>query len=51
VPDWSEWFNQTHPDGDDGDYEHLDDIKEAGGKFCGQSYIKDIECSYYDAER
>ncbi|XP_071530009.1 uncharacterized protein [Panulirus ornatus] len=43
---WTEWFNVSHPDTDNGDFETFDKIRESGFELCGDMPIIDIECAY-----
>jgi hypothetical protein len=50
VNGWTEWFNNSHPENDAGDFEHIDDIRESGANICSQEEISKIQCKYYDPE-
>lgn len=43
---WTEWFNVSHPDIDDGDFETFESIRQAGLDICDDKYITDIQCHY-----
>ncbi|CAL4066494.1 unnamed protein product, partial [Meganyctiphanes norvegica] len=48
---WSEWFNVSHPNNDDGDFETLEKIREQGFSICDKDYIHDIECQFNRVSR
>ncbi|XP_059485087.1 hemocytin isoform X2 [Neocloeon triangulifer] len=45
---WTEWFNNSHPERESGDYEYIADIRNKGGKICSQTEIKKVECKFID---
>ncbi|KAK7066927.1 Mucin-5B [Halocaridina rubra] len=47
---WTDWFNTSHPDNEDGDYETIELIRLKGFNICDDMYIKDIECEFNKQE-
>jgi Mucin-2 protein WxxW repeating region len=48
VTGWTDWFNNSHPDSDSGDYELIADIQAAGGNICDKNQVSKIQCKYID---
>ena len=42
-PGFTDWFNIHHPDAS-GEYENVQDIRQAGYIFCSNNYITAMEC-------
>ncbi|KAK3857259.1 hypothetical protein Pcinc_036476, partial [Petrolisthes cinctipes] len=44
---WTEWFNVSHPEADNGDFESFEKIRDFGYDLCDDMYIKDIQCQFH----